>query len=51
MVTLLDTNVVSELIQRSPEPAVRGLDLGVGRRRETLLVEIETPLHRHAQGV
>ena len=68
MATLLDTNVVSELIRKSPEPAVTGWASGhlvedlffsavseaelrygvgilpVGRRRDTLLFEIEAML-------
>ena len=68
MATLLDTNVVSELIRKSPEPAVAAwassqpvedlffsavseaeLRYGValfpvGRRRDTLLFEVETML-------
>ncbi|MDE2664188.1 MAG: type II toxin-antitoxin system VapC family toxin [Gemmatimonadota bacterium] len=68
MTTLLDTNVVSELIRKSPEPAVAAWASGhfvedlflsavseaelrygvallpVGRRRDTLLFEVETML-------
>ena len=47
MTVLLDTNVVSKLIRKSPDPAVLPSD----RRRETLVSDIEMMLRQASENL